>query len=252
MTDYLEKLSYKKYTIKIFIDDLAESPREWDNLGKLVIFGKHGVTEISETATNYNPKEYSRWNELDAAVMEDYPECEYVPVYKYEHGGVMFNTTGFPCPWDSGRVGFILATREDVAREYDVTYIAAELKAKVKKLLVEEIRQYSKWVNGEVYGYVIEDEEGCEEDSQWGFEGIDEAIKASKEIIDNLSTKTVCNSDVSGIARPSWDMLTKLEGCYVYDTYLLEIACAFIDSQRLSGKFADYVNDYISEDQRNI
>jgi hypothetical protein len=41
-----------------------------------------------------------------------------LPVYLYDHSGLTINTTGFTCPWDSGQIGWIYASHEQVKAEY--------------------------------------------------------------------------------------------------------------------------------------
>lgn len=41
-----------------------------------------------------------------------------LPLYLYDHSGITMNTTGFSCPWDSGQVGWIYASKEDALKEF--------------------------------------------------------------------------------------------------------------------------------------
>jgi hypothetical protein len=73
-------------------------------------------------------------------------------IYKYEHGGVAYNTGGFSCSWDSGRAGFI------------VSKFSYETQDSI-------VREYSNWANGEVYGFTVEDDDGEVIESCGGFIG---------------------------------------------------------------------------------
>lgn len=97
-----------------------------------------------------------------------------LPLYLYDHSGITMNTTGFSCPWDSGRVGYVYASKEDLKRlgleDRDEEWI--------EKNLVEEVKLYDTYLRGNVYGYRIievdEDDEEIEEiDSCFGFYGDD-------------------------------------------------------------------------------
>lgn len=72
--------------------------------------------------------------------MEDEPETsftfaelneiialEYVllPLYLYDHSGITMKTSGFSCPWDSGQVGFIYASKDTFKKE--TGYLESEL-----------------------------------------------------------------------------------------------------------------------------
>ena len=54
------------------------------------------------------------------------------------------------------------------------------------KMLKAEIKIYQYWVNGETYGFTIEDTKGCLDDnSAWGFYGMEDVAKCAKDEIDN-------------------------------------------------------------------
>lgn len=81
------------------------------------------------------------------------------------------NTTGFHCPWDSGQVGFIYMTLDDIRTEYSVQRVSAKRREAVVDHLRNEVQTFSDYVSGAVYGYVVEDENGNQIDSCWGFIG---------------------------------------------------------------------------------
>lgn len=174
-----------KVQIKIEYDRHAESPREWSNIGTIVAWHR-GYTLGDEQAfenlqelvsdqssidtTDWAPSDYQRW-----LVKNDYL---ILPVYLYDHSGITINTTGFHCPWDSGQVGFIYVSKEDVRKEYGVKRISPKLKELVFDVLRSEISTYSQYLEGDVYGYSLQKvrKDGSvkkELDSCWGFYGAD-------------------------------------------------------------------------------
>jgi hypothetical protein len=78
-----------------------------------------------------------------------------LPMYKYEHGNVAFNTTGFNCCWDSGQVGTIHADYADIYKEFGCKRITKKIRAKVEALLRGEVETFSHWANGDVHGYIV-------------------------------------------------------------------------------------------------
>lgn len=143
----------KGHIIEIYPDFTPENPREWCNLGTLAIRNHAGDEEPDPDF--------------------DLSDCIWLPVYRYEHSGIAFNTTGFHCPWDSGQTGYIYVTKADVRKEYGWKRITAERAEKIKSYLRNEVETYSQWANGEVYGFITKDAEGEEIDSCWGFYGFD-------------------------------------------------------------------------------
>lgn len=95
-----------------------------------------------------------------------------LPLYLMDHSGLMMNTGGFHCPWDSGQVGWIYVSKEAIRKEYNWKVITKKRKAFIEKLLNNEVKVYSDFIEGNVYGYTIYDPVTKEFiDSCWGFIG---------------------------------------------------------------------------------
>jgi hypothetical protein len=113
-----------------------------------------------------------------------------LPLYLYDHSGITMNTTGFSCRWDSGCVGFIYVTKEQVRKEYNVKRITKDIVDKVTKVLQGEVKTYDQYLTGDVYGYRISKVEvcdkGCEHkeevDSCWGYYGM-ESVEEDGNIV---------------------------------------------------------------------
>ena len=141
----------------IHYDQDADNPRDWDNLGTLAIKDPGG-----DEAPN---------PEFDLSNMI------WLPVYRYEHSAVAYNTTGFHCPWDSGQTGYIYVSKGDIRREFGWTRISPSRRSKIEQYLREEVRTFSDWANGEVYGWINEETD----DSCWGFYGSDHVASGLME-----------------------------------------------------------------------
>jgi len=162
-----------KYTIKIIQDEVFESPREGWNLGTMACFHKryrlgddHSLS-IEEVQKIADSKNYIS-----------------LPVYMYDHSGITINTTGFSCPWDSGQLGIIFVSKEKVREDYGVKRISSSLYKRIEGYLKGEVDTYDQYLRGDVYGYVIEDEDGKEIDSCWGFYGQDECEKEANSMLE--------------------------------------------------------------------
>lgn len=144
--------------IEIHLDQDAESPREWCNLGTFWTMHRSYASPDPHTHEDQVPK--------DAIVL---------PVWMYSHGAVAYaaaERNPFHCPWDSGQVGVIFVTRSDIRKEFGWKRISKKREQKIKDLLKGEVEVFSQWANGEVYGFV-NTETG---DSCWGFYSIEEAL----------------------------------------------------------------------------
>jgi len=149
-------IPYKGYTIRIDRDDCAESPRDWHNLGTIITWSK------SEP---------------------DIQDSILLPVYLLGHSGRSVSTTPFNDKWDSGQVGIIYVSRAKVREEYGVKRITKDTAEKVRGVLRSEIEALNQYLNGEVYGYLIENGAGEELDSCWGMYGHSYTVDEAKAYI---------------------------------------------------------------------
>ena len=171
MREPAEEFEYANCNITIDYDDSPESPREWDNLGTMVCW--HSRYNLGDSHSFDDPQEFLNTVEPNDIVL---------PLYLYDHSGITMSTTGFSCPWDSGQVGYIHITAEKIREEYSVKRVSKKLKERVTNYLVGEVETYDQYLTGDVYGYTVEHKKSGEEDSCWGFYGIDFAIEEAKSI----------------------------------------------------------------------
>lgn len=171
---------YKGYTIKIYQDDNTDSPRDWSNLGKMICF--HRRYELGD-------KHDTSVEDVQALIKRQ--DIIWLPLFLYDHSGISMSTSRsypFNDPWDSGQVGIIYVDKATIRKEYSVKHIFKNTLDKALNCLRGEVETYDKFLTGEVYGYVIEDEQGNNIDSCWGFydtpqEIIDGECKASVDYI---------------------------------------------------------------------
>ena len=168
--------------------DFAESPREWDNLGTMVCF--HTRYNLGDKHI-YNHSDYNSWEELERAIIKNENVAVILPLYLYDHGGITMNTTGFSCGWDSGQVGFIFISKEKALSEYGGKIVTKKLKERLVTYLTNEVETYDQYISGDVYQFIIEDENGNEEDSCGGFYGSDISKNGILEHIDTEDRELV-------------------------------------------------------------
>jgi hypothetical protein len=161
-----EKIEKGGAVLKIYYDENCPNPREWDNLGTMVC-GHRRYRLGDEQAKN--TELYSNWEEWREGELGK--DVIALPLYLYDHGGLAINTTGFSCPWDSGQVGWIYVTKEKVREEYGVRRVTKKIRDRVLAVLKAEVEEYNRWLQGDVYGFVLENTEGKEIASCWGFFG---------------------------------------------------------------------------------
>lgn len=166
---------YKGYNIEIHYDDNAENPNDaMEMFGHLISW--HSRYAIGEK------HDYAGPDELYAEIK---PSDVVLPVYLYDHSGLRLSTGSFNDPWDSGQIGYIVAWADDIRRNYGVKRISKRIREKVINALAAEVEIWDAYLSGEVYGYVVLDNNGEHVDSCWGFYGdMDYMISEAKAAVD--------------------------------------------------------------------
>jgi hypothetical protein len=175
-------MQVKQVRIRIGRDDCPESPREWGTIGKMVCW--HSRYNLGDEQPTTDPSEYLRELAADH-VAADYPEDipdwhiqrildKYfliLPLYLFDHSGLLMLTSPFSCPWDSGQVGYMIAEKVHAIADCGSEENAI-------KAMESEVETYSQYLSGDVWHYVIEERDGTNQawevvDSCNGFFGSD-------------------------------------------------------------------------------
>lgn len=174
----MKTLTFKSgHSLEIQLDDDAESPRECDNNGIMVCWHRNYC--LGDKHDHKTPQDFLDWKQEQG---DDIIAC--LPLYLYDHSGITMSTGAFSCQWDSGQVGWIIATRESLESgghkvdDLDV--------AKVEEWLRGEVETYDQHIRGDRWGFILRGpipetcplcerdyNEGEEEESCWGFYGDD-------------------------------------------------------------------------------
>jgi hypothetical protein len=172
----IDTIEYKGFKINIYSDFDPMNPRtEWDNFGHMICF--HGRYNLGD-------KHSMSIEEVHELVKRK--DVIYLDLYLYDHSGLTLksSTNGNPfygrlpqghAEWDSGQVGIIYVTFEEVRKEWSKKKLSKAIKQKAMDCLEAETEVYGQYLSGDVYGYNVtslEDEDigvsGC-----WGFFGYD-------------------------------------------------------------------------------
>lgn len=151
-------------TVEIHYDPNPDSPREWACFGTM-IYAKGSRYVLGDKA-------------VDPDAFRIPKGAVKLPVYAYIHGGVVLNTTGFSCPWDSAQCGWIYVEREKILYEFNRRRMSAHLEERAKEILRAEVKEFSDYLSGENYGYKILDGDK-EVDSCWGYLGLENCKDAA-------------------------------------------------------------------------
>lgn len=175
----------------IMIQDDDRNPRDDDNLTKMVCF--HKRYNLGDKH-DYDTNDYNSWEELKEAIMKKEDVAIIEPLYLYDHSGITISTTPFSCRWDSGQVGFVFVTKENARKNFLVKKVTKKIIQQCETVLKGEVEEYDICLRGECYGYILQDEDGEEIDSCWGFLGSDYktngmADNISRELLENVTVE---------------------------------------------------------------
>lgn len=189
MTDPIQTIKHKGYTINIDYDDSPECPREWDNLGTIYSNHRsyspdgHSIEELIEAVGGNLDDSVIPWDLIGK-------KYYYLKVWMYDHSGVAIRT-GSENPWgsgwmawDSGLLGVIAVEKSKACKEYGKKRACKSVQERAEKCMEGEIECLNTFVSGQIYGFTVENENGEEVDSCWGFYDIDEAISEAKDFVD--------------------------------------------------------------------
>ena len=177
----------ENFKLTITHDEYPENPRvEFCNLSNLILF--HKRYRLGDKH-NINSSDYNSFEEVKKAIKKKYNVYVIFPVYMYEHGNIALSLDEFSCPFDSGQIGFAIVTKEDFKKNYNlkIAYRSEKYLDSIISNIKAELADYQAYLNGEVYRFVIEDENGDLVESCSGFYNYSECEKTGNDILKNLS-----------------------------------------------------------------
>ncbi len=167
-----ETIEYRGQVIKIYQDEDAESPRDWDNLGTMVCF--HSRYALGDKH-DLSYEDFNSWSELKQYLFKELKALIVLPLYIMDHSGIHINTTGFeycdPGNRDSGQIGFIYVTAGIIREQYRAARITEKIRNQAKDCLLSEVNKYNDYVTGKVFWYAAETIDGNLIDSCGGYFG---------------------------------------------------------------------------------
>jgi hypothetical protein len=181
----MEREQYKGLVIRLEQDQDCENPLDNDAGAVFVTYRKGARSCYGNT-----PLDQEEHEEVGRRINAG--ELVGLPVYVYEHGGCIIRAAEgnpFSCPWDSGQSGYIYVTKKTALEWYGGKVLTKGKREKTLQQLRGIVDTYSQWCNGECYGFIIEDQDGEQLDSCWGYIGADWAMQAGKESADYHADK---------------------------------------------------------------
>lgn len=210
MTIFTDAIHTEKHTLpngKVLVgvieyDTDATNPREWDNLGTILIAPNKshwvaGADDTVDMTVDKGDSPYEHWENIrreQLKLLKSEIAFAY-PITKYEHGNIRLSL-GYKSGWDCGVIGFVYATKEQVRKCYGVNRLTKTIIERAENCVQSELDTLSDYLNGNCYGYriyeVSYDELGDiaeynELDSCWDYVGdIDYCLSELQNAIKNI------------------------------------------------------------------
>lgn len=193
-----------------------------------VIYGRVGNTDIVTTLVYPNDEEATNdilYDNLTMAQLTDLLRAnDYVIVFfdLCEHSGqwLSFASVKIENEFNSHN-GIILTTKEDVLKNTE--YTEENWRSEAVKMLYGELQTFNDYLQGNVYGYVIEEHNGfkwTEIDSLWGIYPTHDTTDELEEItVDYVTQAKLYEENTKEadelIERYTNKVLTSLSACYI-------------------------------------
>ena len=144
--DSVKTFIVQDLTVSIVYDTDCPGPREWDNLGRMICTHRHYNLGDEQIKT----EDFSSWARVEASLNAHIS----LPLYLYDHRGITISTMPFNDHWDSGQVGWVYVTADDLRKEFGVQHITPEIEEKARGILIGEVEDIGK-EPGRLYKYAI-------------------------------------------------------------------------------------------------
>lgn len=196
-------------TLKIIHDGDLENPVEHDDDVRFAVL--HG--RYVNPAATHGLTWIERIEEFERANADGAGEFEVFSLWLFDHSDTTYRVSpddsnpfgaGMYARFDSGRVGILALKRSEF-------WGPTATRADFFKCAESVAAEYTAYANGHGYGYVIEDADGEELESCWGFIGVDDEDT-------NPSRRHFANA----VAKVKADNATTLQATYAADAASLE------------------------------
>ncbi len=165
----IEQYEHAGCTITFVHDEDPSDPRDNDNLG--IMACAHRRYTLGDEQI---PSSFDTLNEY----VEDRNGLHVHTLYLIDHSGITMRmgrdfSDCDPGGWDSGIVGVIYTTTEQIA-------MMGTPDEHIDTVLAGEVAEYASFLEGDAFGYIVE-RDGVQIDSCWGYLDWHESSKSAKQ-----------------------------------------------------------------------
>lgn len=161
INNVIDSLQIGAYTLKVGYDPDPENPNK-GGYTESTFSCFHGIYDLSCDKNEFN-------SPADLDVYLKSPDVLSLPLYLYDHSGITIKTTPFSCLWDSGQVGYVHITKDQVRSLFGVKRLTKKVLIEVYEYLRAEVATFDQYLTGQIFCFEVEDQDGNTVDSCYGF-----------------------------------------------------------------------------------
>lgn len=155
----LDQVKHANKTVKVCFDPDPLNPREeYDNITDIVHW--HNRYDFGSKIDSMTSEE------LIEEHKDNDPILAILPLYLYDHSGISLSVGG-SCSFGSGQVGWIYITESKAKLMGCENFTPEQLEQAIR----DDIKTYDDYLTGQVFGFMVEGENGEVLESCWGFIG---------------------------------------------------------------------------------
>ncbi len=188
--------TFRGYKIRIETDDDPLDPRDRDLMGIIgewhsrMTFGdfkisKDGVyrSKFPDYTKEVAIREGRLWELEDIEQFMESQGWLWKPLYMISHSGTRLSLYDPECPFDSGQVGYVYITKENIRRQLGVKLVTKPVREEAWKWVEDELNDLDNYMNGGQYRFFIEDAPEWMVDSYGCYDSEKEALVEAKGCI---------------------------------------------------------------------
>jgi len=159
--------------IQIVRDEDPHNPRQDDTFSTMLCF--HSGYNLGDNH-GYNKDDYGGWDSLKHFIVKNERPLIIKELHMYDHGGIAISTSPFSCRWDSGQIGYVWISQnhiDHIGCHMQDSETWQDYISRLDKYLENEVTEYNDYLQGNVYGFQLIDEDKNIIDSCYGFIGDD-------------------------------------------------------------------------------
>lgn len=172
--EIIKEISLEEQKIlQIVRDEDPHNPRADDTFSTMLCF--HSGYNIGDNHS-YNKDDYGGWDSLKHFIVKDERPLIIKELHMYDHGGIAISTSPFSCRWDSGQIGYVWISQnhiDHIGCHMQDSETWQDYINRLDRYLENEVTEYNDYLQGNVYGFQLLDDNKNVIDSCYGFIGDD-------------------------------------------------------------------------------